>query len=190
MPACAMIRAVNKRVVFLLVLLAACSREKPAPPPAPEVAKTPPTVSSTPVASPPASSYEAALDRFRISPGFRFKFNDGEGSLKRPRQGMEQMKVHVASGAGRGDWTAEVKANGVVWTKDGKHTLDVPPALQRLYQRLTFFPDPQKKEGAAQRVGDRFEFTDANGGERYVITTGADGGFRQIRVGELTISIE
>jgi len=43
---------------------------------------------------------------------------------------------------------------------------------------------------AAQRVGDRFEFTDANGGERYVITTGADGGFREIKVGELTISIE
>jgi len=103
---------------------------------------------------------------------------------------MERVQIQVTRGPDRGHWLAEAKPNGVVWTKNAKHTTDVPQTLQRLHQRLTFFPDPQKREGAAQRVGDQFVFTDANGGERYAITLGADGGFRVMKVGELTISIE
>jgi hypothetical protein len=105
------------------------------------------------------------VERFRISKGFHFTFNGGEGALERPRQGMERVKVRT----GHDDWVAEVKPNGVVWTKNGKHELDVPQSLQRLFQRVTIFPDPQKREGSAQRAGDTFTFTNANGGEHYVV---------------------
>lgn len=179
---------VNRRTaVLLLVLVAACSREQRAPVTATHPAAAPvrPTV-----AEPPAGSYQSVLDRFRISPGFHFTFNDGEGSLKRPMQGMEQVRIHVTRGSDRGDWLAEVKPNGVVWTKDGKHTVDIPQSLQRLYQRLTIFPDPQKKDGTAQRNGNRFEFTDANGGDRYVITVAPDDRITEIRVGDSVIGIE
>ena len=142
------------------------------------------------VATPPANSYAEVVNRFRIAPRFRFTFNDGEGSLVRPRQGQEQVKFHVTRGADRGDWTAEVKPTGVVWTKDGKHASDVPPSLQMLYQRLTIFPDPQKKEGAAQRNENAFEFTDANGGDRYVIKVDGSGNIREMRIGDQTIGIQ
>ena len=129
------------------------------------------------------------MNRFRISPGFHFTFDDGSGSLERPRQGMEQVKLHITRGADRGDWTASVKPNGVVWTKDGKHTMDVSSSLLKLYQRLTLFPDPQKKEGTAHRNGDRFEFTDANGGDRYSIAVGPDGAMTEIRINSQTITL-
>jgi hypothetical protein len=137
----------------------------------------------------PVNSYEEAVNRFRIAPHFQFTFDDGDGSLIRPRQGMEQVKFHVTRGAGRGDWSAEVKPNGVVWTKDGQHAADVPSSLQQLYQRLTIFPDPQKKEGAAQRNGDQYEFTDANGGDRYILTVDAAGNIREMKIGGQTITI-
>src|SRR5436305_1793973 len=82
----------------------------------------------------------------------------------------EPFGVGAPRGADRGEWLASVKPTGVVWTKDGAHAADVPQSMQRLFQRLTIFPDPQKKEGAAQRAGDHFEFSDANSGERYVVT--------------------
>ena len=142
------------------------------------------------VTQPPANSYAEAVNRFRIAPRFRFTFNDGDGSLVRPRQGQEQVKFHVTRGADRGEWTAEVKPTGVVWTKDGKHAMDIPQRLQTLYQRLTIFPDPQKKEGAAERNGDAFEFTDANGGDRYIIKVDRSGSIREMRIGDLTIGIQ
>jgi hypothetical protein len=180
---------VNRRIaLFLVVLVAACSREQRTPEPPPSAPITATHAAAAPVV--PAGSYQSVLDRFRISPGFHFTFNDGEGSLKRPRQGMEQLRTHVTRGPDRGDWLAEVKPNGVVWTKDGKHTVDVPQSLQRLYQRLTIFPDPQKKEGTAQRNGNHFEFTDANGGDRYVITVGPDDRITEIRIGETVIGID
>jgi len=129
------------------------------------------------------------VNRFRIAPRFRFTFDDGDGSLVRPRQGQEQVKFHVTRGADRGDWTAEVKPIGVVWTKDGKHASDVPQSLQSLYQRLTIFPDPQKKEGSAQRNGDAYEFTNANGGERYVIKVDGGGNITEMKIGNETIGI-
>src|SRR5262249_30899798 len=158
----------------------ACSREKPAPPPTAVQPSTPPVRKEVRPTLPPAGTYEDAVNRFRVAPKFRFTFNDGDGSLARPRQGMEQLKFHVTRGADRGDWTAEVNATGVVWTKDGKHAADVPGSLQELYQRLTIFPDPQKKEGTAQKSGDAYEFTDANGGDRYVIKVDGSGNITEM----------
>ena len=116
-------------------------------------------------------------------PSFSFAFNDGEGTLERPRQGMEQVKLRVTRGADRGEWTAEVKPQGVVWTKDGKHIMDVPPSLQRLYQRLVFFPDPQKKEGTAQHAGDEYSFTDVSN-DRYVVKVDGKGDIAEVRVND------
>lgn len=139
--------------------------------------------------SSPATSYDEVINRFRIAPKFHFTFKDGNGSLTRPRQGMEQVRFHVTRGNDRGDWSADVKSSGVVWTKDGKRAASAPVSLLMLYQRLTIFPDPQKKEGAAQKNGDAYEFTNANGGERYVIQVDAGGNIRQMKIGDETIGI-
>ena len=175
----------------MLVLLAACSREKPEKNVGPSGAPAPSPVQVSKPAGEGAGaplSYEDALNRFRTSPGFAFTFNDGTGELKRPRLGMEEMTVDVARGADRGKWQASVQRNGVVWTKDGQHVTDVPPSLQHLFQRLTIFPDPQKKEGAARRTADGFEFTDANGGDRYAIKLAGDH-FDEVKINDQTISI-
>lgn len=174
----------NRRIAIALALLAACSREQKAPPPAqPPARPVPKPVVVATAKAPATGSYEAAVERFRISKRFHFTFNGGEGSLERPRQGMERVKVRT----GHDDWVAEVKPNGVVWTKDGKHELDVPQSLQQLYQRVTIFPDPQKKEGSAQRVGDTFVFTNANGGEHYVVKV-ADGNIVELKIDNQTMN--
>ena len=133
------------------------------------------------------SPYDDALRRFRIAPKLSFTFNEGEGTLSRPRQGMESVKLHISKGADRGQWTATVQPNGVVWTKDGKHTMDVPASLQRLYQFLVFFPDPQKREGSAQKVGEAYEFTNVSGGDHYVVHLAADGTVADVRINDWTI---
>jgi hypothetical protein len=97
---------------------------------------------------------------------------------------MEVLTVNETSGK----WTASVKPNGVVWTKNGKHETDVPQSLQHLFQRLTIFPDPQKKEGKAQPTADGFQFTDASGGDRYVIKT-SEGKIVNIAINDLSIAI-
>ena len=165
----------NRRTAILLVFLAACSREEkqvPVAQPAPK-----PVVAPAPAKAPESGSYEAAVERFRISKGFHFTFDGGDGSLDRPRQGMERVKVRT----GRDEWVAEVKPNGVVWSKNGKHEMDVPQSLQQLYQRVTIFPDPQKREGSAQRAGDAFVFTNANGGEHYAVKV-VDGNIVELKI--------
>ena len=102
---------------------------------------------------------------------------------------MEELTIDVTRGADRGRWAASVKPNGVVWTKNGQHVADVPSSLQHLFQRLTIFPDPQKKEGAAQRVGDAYEFTDANSGDRYVVKV-SGGQIVEVRINEERIKIQ
>jgi hypothetical protein len=179
---------VNRRWLFVLVLVFACTRrEKPADQPALTGAPpSPPLQVSKPADSP--VSYEGTINRFRTSPAFHFTYNDGTGSLKRPRQGMEELTLDIARGPDRGKWTASVKPNGVIWTKDGKHESDVPLSLQRLFQRLTIFPDPQKKEGVAQPTPGGFQFTDANGGDRYALET-SSGKIVRITINDLSIAI-
>jgi hypothetical protein len=173
---------VNRRIAIALALLAACSREQkqvPAVQPAPKPAAVP----APPAKAPETGSYEAAVERFRISKGFHFTFNGGEGSLERPRQGMERVRVRT----GHDEWVAEVKPVGVVWSKNGKHEMDVPESLQRLFQRVTIFPDPQKKEESAQRIGDTFVFTNANGGEHYVVRV-VDGNIVELKIDSQTMT--
>jgi hypothetical protein len=176
---------VTRRIAILIVLLAACSREQKAPPPATPVRPAPkPAVSTVvPPSAPQTGSYEAVVERFRLSKGFHFTFNGGEGLLERPRQGMERVKIRTGHDA----WTAEVKPNGVVWTKNGKHELNVPQSLQQLFQRVTIFPDPQKKEGSAQRIDDTFTFTNANGGEHYVVKV-VDGNIVELNIDDQTVT--
>jgi hypothetical protein len=191
---------VNKRFFLVLLLVAACSREQKAPsspvtethapPPAPAPVMKP-VVGSTPSNCAGDGSYKQAVDCFRIASGFHFTFNDGSGELKRPTQGMEHAELTVTKGADRGHWVADSTPRGVAWTRDGKAANDVPPPLARLYQRVTLFPDPQKREGSAQRVGDHFEFTDANSGDRYVVKVSpADGSIVEVTVNDLVMTFK
>ena len=185
----------NRRTAFLLLLAFACAKEKPAPPastsePVPATRQAPPAAQAAPAppSAPASGSYEDAVRRFRIAPKLAFTYTDGDGSLQRPRQGMESVQLNVTKGADRGKWTADVKPNGVVWTKDGKHAEDVPASLQRLYQFLVFYPDPQKKEGAPRPTGAGYEFTDANGGDRYVVQLAKDGSIAEVRINSWRIA--
>jgi hypothetical protein len=190
----------------LVVLLAACGKERPAESPAPATAAPPPQ--STPVAAPPAApkkplrstpqkcagdgSYDQAVECVRIAAHLAFTSSFGDGELTRPTPGAERMTVRAHDGA----WTAEAKPTGIVWTHDGKHATNVPQPLERLYQRLTLFPDPQKKEGSAKLAAkegetNRYEFTDANNGDRYVVwVSTVDGHMAKLQVGAMTIGFK
>jgi len=125
-----------------------------------------------------------------MSSGFRFRIVSpgltARGELQRPRIGEERVTI--------GEWTAEAKAGGIVWTRGGKAATPTPE-LERLYQRLTLWLDPQKKEGSPQLAGsdaktNHYHFTDANSGEAYdVVVAKADGRLVDVRVGKTEIAI-
>lgn len=128
----------------------------------------------------------------RIASHLKFTSTVGDGELSRPTIGAEKLTITNADGA----WTAEPKPNGIVWTKKGEHTRNVPQPLERLYQRLTIFPDPQKKEGSpklAATEGDvnRYEFTDANNGDKYVVwVSKSDGHMTKVQIANVTITFQ
>jgi len=188
-------------VLTASLLLSACRKEVPAT----EVRAVP--SSSAPIAgsatvSPPVKpaihstaercagdgSYEQSLECLRIAAHLRFTTADLEGELSRTRAGQEQVVLEVRQGGSRGKWLAEAKPAGVVWTRDGKHVTDPPADLERLYQRVTIFPDPQKKEGSPLRSATsdglvRYDFTDANNGERYAVTVSrTDGHMTEVQI--------
>ena len=195
--------------VFALVIVA-CRGERPAAPPAtassPAPTASPNAPSSTTAPAPvPApkkplhstpqrcagdGSYEQAVDCIRIAAHIGFASPSGNGEMVRVRIGAERMTLRAHDGT----WTAEAKPSGIVWTHDGKHATNVPQPLEHLYQRLTLFPDPQKKEGSAKLAaheGDtnRYEFTDANNGDRYVVwVSTTDGRMVKLKVDEVTIT--
>lgn len=200
-----------RRAIVVLLLLAACARKEPVqetqPPvpgpttttPAAGEAKAPvPTVTNVPKPHPlstPAKcagdgSYEQAVECFRMSSGFRFHVKmrglDANGELHRPRIGEERVTV--------GPWTAETKPGGIVWTRNGK--ADHPtPELERLYQRLTIYLDPQKKEGTPQLASsdakaNHYHFTDANSGEAYDVEVAkSDGRMVKLRAGAMELAL-
>lgn len=145
---------------------------------------------STPAKCAGDGSYEQAVECFRMSSGFRFRVVSpalaAHGTLQRPRIGEERVTI--------GEWAAETKPGGIVWTRGGKPAAP-SPELERLYQRLTLWLDPQKKEGSPQLVdakGDanHYRFTDANSGEAYdVLVAKADGRIVDVRVGKTQIAI-
>jgi hypothetical protein len=109
--------------------------------------------------------------------------------MTRKTPGAERIAVREYDG----EWVAEVKPSGIVWTHDGKHATEVPPALEKLYQRLAIFPDPQKKEGtpklSMEGTVKRYDFTDANNGDRYSVWVAPDDGrITKMQVNAWTIS--
>jgi hypothetical protein len=197
-----------KRLAILLLIVAACRPREaphranvPAPkpsattstttPPPSRVAVPKPRAVSTPAKCAGDGSYEQAVDCFRMSSGFRFRVTSpavtARGALERPRIGQERVTV--------GDWTAVASPGGIVWTRGGKPAAP-SPELERLYQRLTLYLDPQKKEGAPQLVdahGDtnHYHFTDANSGEAYdVFVAKGDGRIVELRAGKTEIAIQ
>jgi hypothetical protein len=202
----------RRLTLALLLLVVACRQERPAPPapqqnrpPAPKPAAavhpplTPPKVNrSTPDRCAGDGSYGQAVDCFRSTSRAVFSIVEpkglrAEGEMTRSTIGAEreQFTLH---GAGRddGEWSAETKATGVIWTHGGKRTPSEPPVADRIWQRTTLYIDPQKKEGEAQRAGNesvggeeciRYRFTDANNGDLHdVWISTADGHIVRIKV--------
>ncbi|HEY0157533.1 MAG TPA: hypothetical protein VGF28_09635 [Thermoanaerobaculia bacterium] len=179
----------------MLLLTAACSRETPAPPPAPvPAASQPPAAASAPVKPAPVikGTYEEALVWLRSTPGFRFEIEEGgvraEGRMTRKTIGAESIEVR-ANGE---EWRASSGPQGVAWERrsGGKWTpAPAPPYGNRLYQRVTLAFDPQKKEGAAQLAGtegssNRYQFTNANTGELHEVWVAqSDSHIERIRIG-------
>ena len=198
-----------KRFAMLVLIVAACRQREaphrasqPTPTPAAKTATTAtsapsrvavpkPRAVSTPAKCAGDGSYEQAVECFRMSNGFRFRVTSpavtARGALQRPRIGQERVTV--------GDWTAEASPGGIVWTRGGKPAAP-SPELERLYQRLTLYLDPQKKEGSPQLVDDvdakgdtnHYHFTDANSGEAYdVFVAKGDGRIVRLRAGKTEI---
>lgn len=94
--------------------------------------------------------------------------------MTRPTVGAERLRFRRSgSGSDDGEWSAEARASGVVWSRGGKRVASAPAIADRLWQLTTMYIDPQKKEGEAQRAGTeriggedciRYHSTDANSG--------------------------
>jgi hypothetical protein len=167
-----------RRFAIAFVFIVACRGEQRTPEPAKPAQQQPPaaTTSATP-APPPVpvkissrskcagdGSYQKAVDCFRIASHLHFVMEEplvsAEGELTRPRLGLERVQFRASGG----EWVGEVKPEGLVWTRDGKHDTNPPAFAERIYQRVATYVDPQKKEGKAQLAG-----TDLQDGEPYNI---------------------
>jgi len=170
--------------VFSLLFVIACSKETPAPPPAPAG----PKVTATAAAPEPArvasraASYEEAVIWFRSTPAFRFAITEGgvrgEGEMRRKTVGAEVVTVKVNGE----EWRAEAGPKGVTWTRNGA-AAETPEWGNRLYQRVTVAFDPQKVEGTAQLVDDHYRFTNANSGELHEVWVAPDGHIERMTIG-------
>jgi hypothetical protein len=155
------------------------------PAPVPEVKRP---LTSTPQHCAGDGSYAAAVDCIRIAASLPFKSDDGDGEMTRSKSGAERLVVHARDG----EWIAELKPAGIVWMHGGKR-VDAPQKLEKLWERLTLFPDPQKKEGAPRLTMEgsvrRYDFTDANTGDRYSVwVSPGDGHITKLQVNAATIS--
>ncbi|HYR28482.1 MAG TPA: hypothetical protein VEU30_08455 [Thermoanaerobaculia bacterium] len=169
-------------LLFVLLIAAACSREKPASNlPA---ASTTTTVAPAATAPPkPAATYEQAVTWFRTTPGFRFVVEEGgvhaEGEVTRETVGAERVTVTVNGET----WSASIGPKGVNWQRGGKDA-EAPPWGNRLFQRVTIAFDPQKQEGTAQLVEpNHFRFTDANSGQVHDVWTNDAGQIARMTIG-------
>jgi hypothetical protein len=182
-------------LIALLMFVFACRQEKQAQPsrapqqsPPLPTSSTALTATSTSAFPKPAArstpdrcagdgSYSQAVDCYRQTSRIDFTFEEptrirAEGEMSRPTIGAERLRFRLAgSGADDGEWSAEARASGVVWSRDGKRVNSTPPTADRLWQLTTLYIDPQKKEREAQRTGTerigaedciRYHFTDAN----------------------------
>ena len=185
-----------RQLVIAAVLLAACRGEQHAPESTqttattattapPRLAKAPPPVPTKISSSTKCGgdgSYAKAVDCFRIASQFHFTLEEPlvrvEGDLTRPRPGMERVQF---KGSGN-EWIGETKASGVTWLRDGKPEKNPPAFVERIWQRVTMYVDPQKKEGKAVLAG-----SDLLGSEPYNIyqfTSNATGATSVVWVSE------
>ncbi len=172
----------KKGSLVFLIMIAACSRETPAP-----VDVEPPPTTTT-AAAPPAApvktaTYDDAVAWFRSTPGFHFVVDEGgvraEGDMTRERVGVETVDVTVNGER----WSASTGAQGVSWQRDGKAS-PAPEWGSRLWQRVTVAFDPQKQEGQAQLVEPgHFRFTDANSGHVHDVRTNEAGQITRMTIG-------
>jgi hypothetical protein len=200
-----------RRLALLsLAFVVACSQETPAPetsqartasetrsvaPPA-----TPPSVSTVAISSVSESgTYDEAIRWLKTNPGFRFSLKEGDlatdGEMKRVRVGMEEV-TFTADGT---QWRGASGPRGLVWSaREGSTWKEKtgPDYAGRVFQRVTFAFDPQKKEGSAQLAGsdahaNLYRFTDANTGRVHEVRVRkSDNAIESIRIGtdvELTI---
>ena len=185
-----------------VLLLAACSRETPAPPAAPATAPPPASVAASPPpasAAPAQGSYEDGINWLRSASGYSFTIREGEarasGEMQRRTVGAESVTFR----SGDGEWRAAATPSGVAWEKrTGTSWVksDAPAWGSRLYQRVTLAFDPQKKEGRAQLVAteggvSHYRFTDANSGNVHDVWIDAAGRVQRITIGddvELTVT--
>jgi hypothetical protein len=191
-----------ERLLLFLLLIVACSQERPAPP----MPAAPPS-SQPPAAAPPAQTalpvepvpvvertYDEALNWFRSAKGFTFVLDDGdvhaEGRMARKTVGAELVEFR-ANGA---EWRASSGALGVTWERrsGGKWTkADAPQFGNRVYQRVTIGVDPQKQEGAAQLAGtegrsNHYRFTNANTGQVHELWVAqGDKHLERMKIGDL-----
>lgn len=181
-------------VLVFVALLAACSRETPAPTstaPATETAATtqPPPVTETRVPELQKGTYDEALLWMRSAPHFSFKLTDGdvraEGEMTRKTIGAEKVRFR-ANGE---QWEAAATAQGIVWKRGGKPA-DAPDYGNRVYQRITLPIDPQKKEGVPLLVSTEgetnlYRFTDANTGYVHEVSVRkSDSSIARIKIGD------
>lgn len=168
-----MIRGRMKKLLLVaLIVFVACGKQEEKQPEPPIPVPTPPRASApAPAPAPDAGStgdYDKAVAWMRTSPGYHFDMAIGDvkasGELTRPQAGREQLRFR----AGSEEWKAERKLTGVTWYRNGTHDANEPPYADRIYQWMTFFPDPQKSN--VQVVGTEgdethIRFTTANTNE-------------------------
>ena len=143
-------RAPMKKVMVVCLMFVACGREAPQKP-APAVVRQSPA----PVAPLPETrsepDYGKAVQWMRNAPGYHFDVTIGDvkasGEIARPRAGEEKLRFRVNND----EWTAERRLTGVAWYRNGTHDTNEPPYADRIYQWMTFFPDPEKS--APQVIG-------------------------------------
>jgi hypothetical protein len=157
--------------------------QQPASPAAPKV-----SLKSTPQHCAGDGSYDAAVDCIRMAAALHFKSSDGAGDMTRKTPGAERLVVDASDG----HWVAEAQRTGIIWTHNGKPVKDVPRNLEKLWERLAIFPDPQKKEGkpvlSMEGNTRRYDFTDANTGARYSVWVApGDGHITKLKVNDWMI---
>jgi hypothetical protein len=195
-----------------VLVLAGCRGEQPqtdtsvgkaptttAPPPA-AVQTAPPKMVPVPPSAPRAhssalkcagdGSYGQAVDCFRMAAALHFTIDEPhahlEGEMARKTAGAERMQVKVTgSGSSDGAYTVEPRISGLAWTRNGKPLQSPPTLLERTWQHVTIYLDPQKKERKAQLAGtdttagvycNIYRFTNANNGDRHEVWVSRDDG--------------
>jgi hypothetical protein len=159
----------------------AASATAPVPPPvAPHVNH------STPQHCDGDGTYAMAVSCFRETAGFRFVMQQqsdpptsATGDMARPSPGLEKVRFALhGTGATDGDWLAQTTARGVAWFhRAGSWKSAQEPAIaDRIFQQMTLWVDPQKREPAPLFAGNdsiegidcnHYRFTNANSGDTH-----------------------